>query len=302
MSVQIQPSQDQIASWIENYVPEKDLFFLREHDLMLLENVLQGALVVPREEFFKHSSYYGIHWVNSYMYWTISKEVQFIIVAQPDWINNLSIDLRKAILEIQPQVGRGLLFPLAYFSETTAIPPEYIFTETGKQGLIIRNEMWMKLPYSYKEEAIKAYAKEYDGWMSKKVPDDLPSHLLKYANTFSTEHGANCLAATLFAISPNPDINEWIIHEWIHDQTFMESLKNLSYSQVEGEFSKGEIIVWMNEENIVQHASYCIDNHLLFNKNGQTCFNPWKIVEWEELREEWGKYKPVVYRKSSSEG
>ena len=274
------------------------MFFLREQDLKLLQNDLEGVLVMPREEFFEHTSYNEIQWVNSYMYWTISKEVQFVIIAQPDWVNNLSIDIRKELLEIQPQVGRGLLFPLSYFSETRNIPPEYIFNEGDKQGLIVRNEMWMKLPYLYREEAIRAYAKEYDDWMSLKIPADISPHLLKYANKFSTNHGANCLAATLFAISLNPSKNEWIINEWIHDQTFIETLKNLRYSKVEGKFSKGDIIVWVNEENDVQHATYCIDDQLLFNKNGQTCFNPWKIVRWKELKEEWGKFKPVVYRKA----
>lgn len=298
MKVQIQPLQEQIAFWIENHVPEKDLFFLREQDLKLLQNDLEGVLVMPRAEFFEHTSYNGIQWVNSYMYWTISKEVQFVIVAQPDWVNNLSIEIRKGLLEVQPQVGRGLLFHLSYFSEIGNIPPEYIFNEGDKQGLIVRNEIWMKLPYVYKEEAIRAYAKEYEDWMSLKVPDDISSHLLKYANKFPTEHGANCLAATLFAISLNSSKNEWMINEWIHDQTFIETLKNLRYSKVEGKFSKGDIIVWVNEDDDVQHATYCIDNQLLFNKNGQTCFNPWKIVRWEELKEEWGKFKPVVYRKA----
>ena len=55
---------------------EKDLFFLRKDELVLFQNDLQGALVIPRAEFFQHSSYNGIQMVNSYMYWMISKDAE----------------------------------------------------------------------------------------------------------------------------------------------------------------------------------------------------------------------------------
>ena len=82
----------------------------------------------------------------------------------------------------------------------------------------------MKLPAPLKEEIIGKTAQQYDEWTSLQAPASTPSHLAKYANTFSTEPGANCLAATLFAISSEPELDEWIIHEWIHGETFMQQL------------------------------------------------------------------------------
>lgn len=298
MNVQIQPLQEQIDTWIENHVPDKDLFFLREQDLSLLTNEeLQGTLLMPEAEFFNHSSYKGIQLVNSCMYWTISKEVQFVIVAQPDWLTNLPLTKKEALFSIQYAIGKGLLFPLHYFSETAALPKEHIIKENGVQGLLIRKAMWTELPYSYKEEAIKAYAQEYDDWTSLEIPANIPVHIKNYANTFSTDPGANCLAAALYAISTTPERDEWIIHEWIHPETFAEGLKNAFYSPTDDKFQKGDVVTWVNEEGVIQHAAYCIDDQLLFNKNGQTFFNPWKIVQWDDLKEEWERYTPQVYRK-----
>ena len=220
MEIQIEPLQEQINTWIDRHVPEKDLYFLTEEDFYSLKNDVKGALVIPRKAFFGDSPYNGIQWVNSYMYWTISKDAQYVLVAKPDWIENLPLVQKETLLHSQHQIGRGLLFPISYFSETDALNNEYIFKEGDTEGLIIRRNMWMKLPYSYKVEAIKAYAQEYDDWSSIKIPKNLPDHLKKYANTFSTEPGANCLAAVLYAISANPVEDEWMIHEWIHEETF----------------------------------------------------------------------------------
>jgi len=298
MNVQIHPTEQQIDTWIEIHVPEKDLFFLREEDLTTFKNNLQGTLVIPRDEL-RYSSYNQIQWVNSYTTWAISKDFQFVIVAQPDWITTLPPPDKEALFHMQHEAGRGLIFPLIYFTEMAALPNDHIITVNGEQIVVIQKDMWMKLPYSYQEEAIKAYAQQYDNWTSTETPINLPIQLKKYANKFSTESGANCLAATLYAISPYPEREEWIIYEWIFQKTFIEGLKSSFYSLTDEEFRKGDVVAWVNEEGIIQHAAYCIDNHLFFNKNGQTIFNPWKVVHWDALKEEWKRYTTCVYRKSS---
>lgn len=300
MNVQIQPSQEQINTWIENHVPEKDIFFLKEQDLNTFKNYLKETLVMPRDEL-RYSSYNQIQWVNSYTTWNISKDFQFVIVAQPDWILTQALPDREVLFRMQYEAGRGLVFPLTYFSQLAALPKEYIINVNDEEVIVIQKDMWMKLPKSYQEEAIKAYAQEYDDWTSTEIPANIPAHLRKYANTFSTTPGANCLAATLYAISTNPERQEWIIEEWIFQNTFIEGLKNAGYSPTDEEFRKGDVVAWVNDDGIIQHAAYCIDNHLFFNKNGQTFFNPWKIVEWDELQEEWKRFTPQVYRKSRSD-
>lgn len=297
MNIEIHPTQQQIDTWIEKHVPEKDLFFLREEDLTIFKNNLQGTLVIPRDEL-RYSSYNQIQWVNSYTTWAISKDFQFVLVAQPDWITTLPLPDKEALFRVQQEAGRGLIFPITYFTEMAALPNDHVINVNGEQVIVIQKDMWMKLPHSYQEEAIKKYAQQYDTWKSIEIPINLPTYLKKYANRFSTESGANCLAATLYAISQYPERQEWIIDEWIFQKTFIEGLKSAFYSLTDKEFREGDVVVWLNEEGIIQHAAYCLDDHLFFNKNGQTIFNPWKIVQWDELSEEWERYTTCVYRKS----
>src|SRR4051794_5749126 len=106
MNIQINPLQEQINAWTENYVPEKDLFFLREEDLIIFKNDLAGTLVIPRAEFSNHTSYNIIQWVNSYETWNVSMDAQYVIVAQPSWITSLTRSTKEALFYIQHKVGR----------------------------------------------------------------------------------------------------------------------------------------------------------------------------------------------------
>lgn len=298
--MQIEPLQEQLIAWIENHVPEKDLFFLREEDLKEFGEALLGTLVIPREEL-QYSSYNQIQWVNSYTYWRIASEFKFVVVAEPDWIMNLVPADKEVLFRIQYEAKRGLVFPLAYFPATSAIPNDHILIENGEKVVVIQKEMWQALPYSYQETAIKAYAQGFDSWISTEIPAELPIHLKKYANTFSVKPGANCLAAVLYAVSPQPQGQEWIVHEWLFQKTFVEGLKRVGYLPSAEKFEKGDVVAWVDDNDIIQHAAYCIDGELFFNKNGQTFFNPWKIVTWNELNKEWERHTPCVYRKDLRE-
>ena len=231
MTIKIKPTQKQVNAWIEKYAPEKDFFFLRGEDLALFKNDLAGTLVMTRAEFSDHTSYNKIQWVNSYETWNISRDAQLVIVAEPNWITSLPYGTREVLFRIQLKVGRGLIFPRTYFSET--LPEDYLVHEDEGQFVIIQHDMWAKLPNNCKEEVLRRYAQLWDEWTSTECPSTIPGHLKKYANSFSTDAGANCLAAVLYAISANPIKDEWIIREWVHDETFALGLQNATYSRTD---------------------------------------------------------------------
>ncbi|MBB4826778.1 hypothetical protein HNO89_004060 [Sporosarcina luteola] len=297
IDIAIRPTPEQLQAWIEAYVPEKDLFFLEAEDISVLQDTLTGTLVFPRNEFFSHSSYNGIQMVNSYTYWTISKHAGFVMVAPPNWVTTLDPAKRDVLFKRQVELGRGLTGPLSHFSDLGALPQEYVIEVNGKQHVIMQRALWGTLSNEAREDLLCTIAQQYDAWDAKPIPSMLPVHLTPYANTFAATSGANCLAATLFAISTEPESEEWIINEWVHNHTFAEQLKIASFVKTEDRFEGGDVVAWVNEEGIIQHAAYCIEGSLFFNKNGQTFFNPWKIVEWTELENNWSRYTPQVYRK-----
>ncbi|WP_026695682.1 hypothetical protein [Peribacillus kribbensis] len=290
-TVDITPTNEQLERWVERFVPEKDLFFLDKVELSKIKDELNEVLVIPKKEFFNHPSYRQIELLNSYTYWNIASKTQYVIVAPPSWIKNLEKQKKRKILHNQISIGRGLIFPLSFFSNSS-IPQDHIFVDEGKEVVVLQYDIWNELPYSIKVNAIKAYARLWDSWTCCDIPIRIPEHIRKYANNFSIVSGSNCLAATLFAITKQ----EWMINEWIHPATFKEGLERANYSLVNDEIKNGDVITWVNEDGVIQHSSYYIGNNLLFNKNGQTFFNPWKIITWRELNEEWNHYEKKIYR------
>ncbi|TCZ79258.1 hypothetical protein E0485_05145 [Paenibacillus albiflavus] len=298
MNIALRPTQDQISRWIEQYVPDKDLFFVTEMGLNRFRAFLDEVLVMPRQEFKNHAAYTQIQINNSYEIWNISTNNQFVIIAQPSWIMSLPSEFRDELFRLQIAARRGLIIPLSLITDVSMFPAEFIVEEQNKSYVILQRMMWQQLLYDCKVHTIEAYAQSWDNWKAIDAPEMLPASLRKYANSFPSESGANCLAATLYAISMNPEGQEWIIHEWIHPLTFIQSLSYANYSATTTEeLQVGDVVVWVDEAGNIQHASYHIGDHLFFNKDGQTFFNPWKIIHLDELKTEWNIYQIRIYRK-----
>lgn len=288
--MKIKPTKNVLLSWMNNYVPEKDLFFLsKEH----LNNEIDfnDVLLMPIDEFYNHSTYGQLNYVNSYEYWNI-KNVQYVIIAEKEWIESISVEIKQFILNSQVQSERGLVLPVSFIQEIKKIPSDYLVNGY----VVIQRSMWEKLDESLKKQLLTTMVYEWwDQGECEEVPMSLPSFLKPYANTFGHLQGANCLATVLFAISKGKQ--EWFIYEWIHQKTFFEKLKQYHYEETLIEVPhQGDIVIWKDENDLIQHAAYYIGEGLYFNKHGQTMFNPWKILSKEKLYKEWEHLTLVNYR------
>jgi len=52
------------------------------------------------------------------------------------------------------------------------------------------------------------------------------------------------------------------------------------------ELQPEDLIIWEDENSIIQHAAYHLGEDLFFNKHRQTIFNPWKILSKEQLNKD----------------
>lgn len=288
--MKIKPTKKVLLSWIDIYVPEKDLFFLsKEH----LNNEIdfKDVLLMPIDEFYNHSMYGQLNFVNSYEYWNI-KNAQYVIIAEKEWIESISEEVKQFILNSQVQSERGLVLPASFIQDIEKIPSNYVVNG----HVVIQRSMWEKLDESSKEQLLTTMVYEWwDKGECNEAPMSLPNFLKPFANTFGHYQGANCLASVLFAISKGKQ--EWFIYEWIHQKTFLEKLKQYHYKEFLDEvLHLGDIVVWKDKDEIIQHAAYYIGDGLYFNKHGQTMFNPWKILSQEELYKEWQHLTPIKYR------
>ncbi|EMR07247.1 hypothetical protein C772_00892 [Bhargavaea cecembensis DSE10] len=294
MAVNIRPAEEQVEQWIDQYIPEKDLFFVDEAMLENLDKHLDGVLIMPRKEFSGHSAYSQIQMNNSYMYWTLSKQATSVIVAPPDWLDQLPRQQRRTLLFNQCRMGRGMIFPMGLFPSAEEVLGDHVVEVEAGTFVVIRKGMWNRLPYPVKAHAIQAYARMWDTWEAAEVPEETPAHIRKYANRFTAIPGSNCFASALYAVTGQ----EWMVHEWIHPETLMNGLRRAGYSPDDGELMPGDVITYVNQSGEVRHAAYHIGQNLIFNKNGQTFFNPWKIVSLEELNGEWAQYEIRIHRRA----
>ncbi|WP_226673421.1 hypothetical protein [Rossellomorea aquimaris] len=294
MKRKLKPTPDILKEWIKSYVPEKDLFFLRGTDLDRFKEYLTNVLVIPHEEFKNHSSYKQVQFANSYEYWNLSKDIAYVLVAQPGWVNHLPAEKKIELLHIQVAVGRGLIHPISDFTGDTSSLLNNVIDVKGEEYAVLHKAMWEELSYRCKEDLITDIAQEWEDWTCFDVPPQTPHHILPFTNTFPSRAGSNCLAATLFAIT----LQEWIAHEWVHPQTFLQRLALEEYHVIPSqELMAGYVVTWENTDGIIQHASYCIDGQYFFNKRGQTFFNAWSIVHLDDLKEDWGHLSMKTYRK-----
>lgn len=286
----IKPGEKVLHSWMDCYVPEKDLFFLSKERLGY-EIDFTDVLLMPKEEFYNHSTYRQVNYVNSYEYWNI-KNVDYVIIADKEWIETIPEEQKRFLLNAQVQSGRGLVFPVTFVHDLAEIPASYVIDG----DVILQRFMWEKLNKSCKEQILTTLVYEWwDRGECEQPPESLPDYLKPYANSFASSQGANCLAAVLFAISKGKQ--KWFIYEWIHQKTFLEKLKQYHYEELlTDELHQEDVVIWTDENGIIQHAAYHLGEELYFNKDGQTIFNPWKILSKEQLYKEWEHLTIVKYR------
>ncbi|WP_374054528.1 hypothetical protein [Rossellomorea sp. FM04394] len=294
MKRNLQPTPDILQEWIKTYVPDKDMFFLRGTDLARFKEYLTNVLVIPHEEFQNHSSYKQVQLSNSYEYWNLSKDVAHVLVTPPGWVNHLPAEKKIELFHMQVAVGRGLIHPISEFSGDASSLRNSVVDVKGEEYAVLHKAMWEELSYRCKEDLITDIAQEWEDWTCYDPPTLTPPHLLPFANTFPVRAGSNCLSATLFAITHQ----EWIVHEWVHPQTFLQRLALEDYHVIPSQgLRAGDVVTWENADGIIQHASYCIDGQFFFNKRGQTYFNAWSIVHVDNLQGDWGHLSMKIYRK-----
>lgn len=296
--MQIKPTTEVLASWIESYVPKVDFYFLSKEHYQYYQKDMDysGVLVMPIDEFYAHTTYGQIGYTNSYEYWNI-KNANYVIIAQSDWIGQLTEENRQFILSAQVQCERGLVLPASFVENIDEIPASYIQND----HVVLQRAMWESLDRLTKEQLLLTMVYEWwDKGECEGIPSFMPSYLTPFANKFSTKQGANCLAAVLYAVTNGTQ--PWFIDEWVHQKTFVEKLKQSNYQVVDTiELLPRDVVVWQDDNDVIQHAAFHLQQNLFFNKHGQTYFNPWKLLSKEQLQREWGTLKQVVYRRLISE-
>lgn len=285
-----EPSFEEIEAWCRSFVPEETLYWIDESFLKELPN---NCLVLPRQEFFHHPAYRTPQLSNAYLTWMMGEGVTYIVHAPSAFLDDLHPTVKIRLLEFQEKMNRGLVLPMQIEQMSGLVNGETV-EKDGQTFIILHQSNWDKLSREVRHSLMLNYAKEWDTWEGEACDTLTPPHLATFANTFPLEEGGNCLAATLFAITRN----DWMIHQWIHPETFLQTIQLSGYETVADTNPKsGDVLTFWNEQEQLIHANYCIRPNLFFNKHGQVRFNPWKLIDEHELQRNWGSYRLRIKRK-----
>lgn len=299
-----------LNKWEEIAVPDVDLFFFETID-EVRRCMPKDSLVIPRSEFNEHGSYQSIDIINSYQLWAVSRKGNFVCVAPSRLFPTINAEKKTFILEIQKRLNRGLIYswyelqdvlhelPLSIQLETSKLIESYLFQYDGKTFIAFQKEMWSLLPKEFKRNVLRKLANSYMDEIPETNDVKVPKSIEKYINRFSAGNGSNCFAATLAAATDNSEASEWIITQWVHPETLLLGLEMQGFQEIGcgiDQLEPKDILLWKNDNADIIHASFHLENHLFFNKDGQTFFNPWQIVKKETLLRNWGRKNISVYR------
>lgn len=246
---------------------DHDLFFISQAFLDQHRAALSQALVVPIKEYDQHSSYATVHSATNHSSWSI--RCDHVIVAEEGWYERQPPDLQQALYQESVKSGSSFvdkdrLITIRYWN---SLSPE------AKRSLIARED---EAPGTLNLDSIAGHAA-----------------LKAQHGVYPSQHGANCFAAVLYAISQNP----FIMNEWVHQQTFQLFLHQSGYRMVDGSaFQEGDVLCFYDEDSL-QHACYAVDAAHCFNKSGQSFWEPWTITPFARIREDWEGLQHKVYRR-----
>lgn len=284
---QVHPSEATIAFWTSNLIPELDLWYWNDSPI---DVDLTGCQVVPREALSTHPTLSEIHYINAYCRWQRSPETHQILLADRGWVTRLHDDERFRVLAMQVELKRGLVYPRWQFD---SIPPElerYVVGDT----LVLGGSIWSELPDDLRRPFVLRESLAWDDHAYFPLPDDAPDHLQAMANTFIDDvHGANCLSTTAFCFTGEPQV----LHRWMFQLEFGGLLERSGYRPSLTEPPETGDVVTFAQDGTIQHATFCVGPNRYLNKNGQTMFNPIKVVDQVMLDEVWADHDRVIYRR-----
>ncbi|WP_282137797.1 hypothetical protein [Rossellomorea aquimaris] len=279
---------DTLRNWGRRLIPEVEWFyFADDYDSLPMESM--DSL---------DYSQVPIDLRTSYATWGIRKNARFYSKVAPELFVSLEKETQDDIVRQQWELGRGLLFTLEDLCELLQVPTLDIpatTLDTGEEIILLHRVLW----YSLSEKTQFTFLLNYGAlWIDeqsiwkglsaerKQAISNQAPHLQRLIDTFSFKNGPNCFAAVATAVTKIQAYKD----QWMQGEDLLLILERAEYSPVDTtEYKQGNVFVWFNQHKQPIHAAYVLTGNYVFNKHGQTMFNPWQILKIEDVLASWGQ-------------
>ena len=181
---------------------ERDIFFISKEFYDGNIETLRNVLVIPKKDFFDHSDYSNVVNVSNHATWKITFD--YAIIAKEGWYESNNELFKKALLEESIKNG------------TMMVLNDELLTIKKWNGL--------------DSEAKTKFIEQRDDPEYKTDLDAIEGleHLKKFHNIFPNNHGANCFASVMYAVTNN----EELINNWVFSDTLFLFLETYGYQKL----------------------------------------------------------------------
>lgn len=258
----IYPNTETLNYWSNHFFNDFDLFFMSD------SKIIDDQIVTMTKDEFYNSNLYNINTINLYTLWNL-KHYNYVIKAPFEWFEQLDIRTQHFIIQEQQNVNN----------------PQF------NSDKLMTTYQWQNSSFVDKKNYFINLIDLYADNFVEDIHLDIPQHLSIINNTFALNAGSNCLSTVLYAITRSNEL----LNQWIKGEFFLKTLHQLGYKITKNPSKQSDVIAYFNNETVV-HAAYLVNDHYLINKNGQTIFNPYKLISHQSLDHVWSGYSKVVYR------
>lgn len=296
-----QISDEIIKKWQNLFVPDEDYFFFEK----------KPAFCKVEE---RNSVHIPLNKKTAFLTWNVRNEAFYIARMSNEEFLTLNNEIQGQILREQVRLQRGFIFEVhklrEIFQNSVRINQiewvswleRHTFSFENKELIILQGHMWKELSEQLRIFLLIHVAEMFVQEQSVLIDDFMKNNISPYINQFIDKNGPNCLAATLAAIETDKEKAKEYINEWMQPNTFLQILCNKKFEEIETKIiQEGDVLVW-EQDGLIVHACYALTDNLVFNKDGQTMFNPYQCItvgqvmrNWEHILERGGRF--IIHRK-----
>jgi len=279
MNKEMIPTKQNIDYWIKTLLPSKDVWFFKQ------KPNFYNVEIIDIEKYL--IEYDCLEYINSYCHWLVKKNAQYVIIDESNWILSLTDKERNFVYKEQIELERGLIIENA----SSLINNKEIADALYDNKIILSNSTFNSLDYGIKEQLAIAYAKEQDDWACYDIKIE-NAKLNAIKNSFINNEGTNCLAIVLYAIT----LNDKYLTSWVNQEEFNCLLAD--YNIIENsKLEYGDVLIFYDENNVIQHSCFALGDDLFLNKSGQSKFNPVVVQSYENIVNDWQGLNLIIKRK-----
>lgn len=263
------------------------------HDVWYLDapRELPHCTVMTRADYLAHPTYRDIRYVNAYLHWQMPPTVTSLAVSHGDLLSLLPTTERTHLLELQVEHKRGLVFPRSHFDD---VPASLTPCVVGDR-VVLTHAGWDRLDEAVQWTALRREQRIWDDCMGLPVPGETPPLIATRTNGFLLEEGTNCLATTAWCLSRD----DALASGWMFPEAFHAVLHAHGYAPTTSTEPTANDVIVFEQDGATIHAAYCVVPDRFVSKNGQSRFNPVRMVDWSALLADWPHATHTIHRRTS---